>query len=71
MKSRDLQPKLLYLAKISFRINGQTKTFPDKKEVKGFIVTKPLYEVLKGLISEKDQNMNNKMAKNTIYQQLN
>ena len=31
MKSRDLQPRLLYPAKTSFRIKGQTKSFPDKK----------------------------------------
>ena len=31
MKSRDLQPRLLYPAKISFKIEGQIKRFPDKK----------------------------------------
>ena len=30
MKSRDLQPRLLYPSKISFRIEGQIKSFPDK-----------------------------------------
>ena len=50
MKSRDLQPRLLYTAKISFKIEGQIKSFPDKKKLK-LIVTKPLlYEMLKGLI---------------------
>ena len=28
MKSRDLQPRLLYPAKLSFRIEGQIKSFP-------------------------------------------
>ena len=51
MKSRDLQPRLLYPAKLSFRIEGQIKSFPDKKKLKEFIITKPLlYEILKGLI---------------------
>ena len=51
MKSRDLQPRLLYPAKLSFRIRGQIKSFPDKKKLKEFIVTKPLLnEMLKGLI---------------------
>ena len=50
MKSRDLQPRLLYPAKMSFRIEGQIKSFPDKKILKEFILTKPiLYEMLKGL----------------------
>ena len=30
MKSRDLQPRLLYPAKLSFRIEGQIKSSPDK-----------------------------------------
>ena len=50
-KSKDLQPKLLYPAKLSFRIRGQMKSFPDKKKLKEFITTKPLlYEMLKGLL---------------------
>ena len=35
MKSRDLQPRLLYPAKLSFRIEGQIKSFPDNKKTKG------------------------------------
>ena len=51
MKSRDLQPRLLYPAKLPFRIKGQIESFPDKKNLKEFIITKPLlYEMLKGLI---------------------
>ena len=38
-------------AKLSFRNEGQVKSFPEKKKLKEFIVTKPLlYEMLKGLI---------------------
>ena len=50
MKSRGLQPRLLYPAKI-FRIEGQIKSFPDKKKLKEFIITKSLvYEMLNRLI---------------------
>ena len=42
MKSKHLQPRLFYPAKLSFRIKGQIKSFPDKKELKEFIITKPL-----------------------------
>ena len=50
MKTRDLQQRLLHLSKLSLRIRGQIKSFPDKKKLK-FIITKPLlYEMLKGLI---------------------
>ena len=51
VKSRDLQPRLVYPAKLSFRIDGQIKSFPDKKKLKEFIITIPLlYEMLKGFI---------------------
>ena len=51
MKSKDLPPLLLYPEKLSFRMEGQIKCFPDKVKLKEFTITKPLlYEMLKGLI---------------------
>ena len=51
MKGNDLHPRLLYPAELSFRMEGQIKCFPDKVELKEFIITKPLlYEMLKCLI---------------------
>ena len=51
MKNKDLQPRLLYPAKLPLKMEGQIKCFPDKEKVKEFIITKPLfYEMLKGLI---------------------
>ena len=50
MRSKDLQPGLLYPAKLPFRMEGQIKCFPDKIKLKEFIFTKPIYEMLKGLI---------------------
>ena len=32
MKSKDLQPRLLYPAKLSFKIEGQIKSFSNKKK---------------------------------------
>ena len=51
MKSGDLSSRLLYPAKLSFRMEGQIKCVPDKAKLKKFIITKPLlYEMLKGPI---------------------
>ena len=51
MKGKDLHPRLLYEAKLSFRMEGQIKCFPDKVKLKKFTITKTLsYEMLKGLI---------------------
>ena len=50
MKGKNLHPRLPYPAKLSFRMEGQIKCFPDEVKLKEFIITKPLYEMLKGLI---------------------
>ena len=50
MKGKDLHPILLYPAKLSFRMEGQIKCFPDKVKLKEFITKPLLYETLKGLI---------------------
>ena len=56
MKGKYLHPRLLYPAKLSFRMEGQIKCFPDKVKLKEFIITKPLlYEMLKGLLEEEDE----------------
>ena len=51
-------------------MEGQIKCFPDKVKLKEFIITKSLlYEMLKGLIKEKEEkkikNMNSKMTTNS------
>ena len=46
MKGKDLHPRLLYSAKLSFRMEGKIKCFPDKVNLKESL----LYEMLKGLI---------------------
>ena len=43
MKGKDLQPRLLYPAKLSFRMEGQIKCFPGKEKLKEFITIKPYY----------------------------
>ena len=51
MKGKDLYPRLLYPAKLSFTKEGKIKCFSDKVKFKEFIITKPLlYEMLKELI---------------------
>ena len=50
MKGKDLHPRLLYPAKLPFRMEGQIKCFPNKVKLKQFITQPLLYEMLKGLI---------------------
>ena len=67
MKGKHLHLRLLYPAKLSFRMEGQIKCFPEKVKLKEFIITKPLlYEILKRLSKKKKiKNMNSKMTTNT------
>ena len=54
MKSKNLLPRFFYPEKLSFRIEGNIKSYPDKKKLKKFIITKPvLPEMLKGLKKKK------------------
>ena len=49
-KGKNLQPGLLNLAKISFKIDGEIKSFSDKQKLREFNTTKPaLQQLLKGL----------------------
>ena len=41
MKGKNLQPRLLYPARISFRFNGEIKSFTDKQKLRKFSTTKP------------------------------
>ena len=43
LKGGNLQPRLLYPARISFRIDGQIKGFSDKQKVTEFSTTKPAF----------------------------
>ena len=51
MKSKYLKPRSFHPAKLSIRMEGQIKCFPDTVKLKEFIITKPLlHEVFKILI---------------------
>ena len=48
MKGKNLQPGLLYPAGISFRFDGEIKSFTDKQKLREFSTTKPaLQQMLK------------------------
>ena len=51
MKGKNLQPRLLYPARISFRFDGKIKTFADKQKLREFSTTKlALQQMLKELL---------------------
>ena len=44
LKGKNLQPRLLYPAMISFKIDGERKSFSDKQKLREFITTKPVLQ---------------------------
>ena len=51
MKKKNLQPRLLYRARISFTYEGEIKSFTDKQKLREFSTTKPaLQQMLKDLL---------------------
>ena len=51
MKENNLQPRLLYPAKIAFTYEGEIKSFTDKQKLREFSTTKPaLQQMLKDIL---------------------
>ena len=54
MKSTGLHPRRLYPARLSIKMEGQIRSFPDKRRLKQYTSTKPaLQDMLKGLLLRK------------------
>jgi len=48
MKGKNQQPRILYPARLSFRFDGEIKSFPDKQKLREFSTTKAaLQQILK------------------------
>ena len=53
MKGKNLQPRLLYPERISFKFIGEIKSFTDKQKLREFSTTKPaLQQMLKELLKK-------------------
>ena len=51
LSEKNMQPRILYPARLSFRIDGETRTFPDWQKLKEFVTTKlALHEILRGVL---------------------
>ena len=66
LKVKNLQPRLLYPERISFKIDGEIKSFSDKQKLRKFSTTKPaLQQMLKGLIYSRNTREKKKSTKST------
>ena len=48
LKGKNLQPRLLYPARISFRTDGEIKIISDKQKLREFSTTKPALQQMLG-----------------------
>jgi hypothetical protein len=54
LKENNFYPRILYLAKLSFKIDGAIKVFHDKQKLKQYVTTKPpLQKILQGICTQK------------------
>ena len=66
LKGKNLQPSLLYLARILFKIDGEIKSFSDKQKLREFSTTKPaLQQMLKGHIQWTNATEEKRSTKST------
>ena len=55
LKSKNLQPRLLYSARLSFKIEGEIRSFPDKRRLKEYTSTKPAWQDMLERLLEEDE----------------
>ena len=46
MKDNNLQPRLVYPARISFKYEGEIKSFTDKQKLREFSTTNPALQLM-------------------------
>jgi len=56
----NFNPRILYPAKLSFKIDGAIKVFHDKQKLKQYVITKPpLQKILQGILNTESENQHN------------
>jgi hypothetical protein len=55
--NENFSPRILYPAKLSFKINGAIKIFHDKQKLKQNMTTKPpVQKILQGILHSEDES---------------
>jgi hypothetical protein len=55
LNENNFIPRILYPAKLSFKIDGAIKVFQDKQKLKQYVTTKPpLQKILQGMLHTED-----------------
>jgi hypothetical protein len=60
LNENNFNPRILYPAKLSFKINGEMKVFHDKLKLKQYMTTKPpLQKILQGILHTESETQHN------------
>jgi hypothetical protein len=70
LREHKCQPRLLYPAKLSITIEGETKVFHDKTKFTQYLSTNPaLQRIIKGKLQHKEGKLCSTKSKKVILQQ--
>jgi hypothetical protein len=71
LNENNFNPRILYPAKLSFKIDRAIKVFHDKQKLKQYMTTKPpLQKILQGILhAESEIQQNHERAGNTKPQE--
>jgi hypothetical protein len=67
LNENNFNPRILYLAKLSFKIDGAIKVFHDKQKLKQYVTTKPPLQKI--LHTESDTQLNHEKTGSTKPQE--
>jgi hypothetical protein len=60
LNDNNFSPRILYPAKLSFKIEGAIKIFHNKEKLKQYMTTKPpLQTILQGILHKEDESKQN------------
>ena len=64
LNEKNMEPRILYSTRLSFRIEGDIKSFQDRQKLKEHVTTKPaLQEILRGILEKKEEAQRNNPQK--------
>jgi hypothetical protein len=70
LSENNFNPRILYPAKLSFKINGAVKVFKDKHNLKQYMTTKsPLQKILQGILHKENESKQNHKRTGSIKPQ--
>jgi hypothetical protein len=73
LNENNFNSRILYPAKLSFKIDGAIKVFHDKQKLKQYVITKPpLQKILQGILhTESETQLNHEKTGSTKLQEKN